>query len=411
MNKAARLARSAIGGQILTDYDSLYQAMDDGYRMEFCHDLGTFSFKGILEPMRVIQVSDASLSMRAFQDIDAVRIGEAIGLEDERTASFHSIKDRQFKTVCFVLCSTQTPVIDVINQVVKATHSNMKVIPASTVEQVVSQLRRLHTARRIQKHFVIITNEIPGLDIVSTCRKIRRRLNIYMQPFIAVYDSLIFGKTAEELGIDSIMPGFDIVKGEGSSRSSYVDGDSDSDEETDIIEFKQAVENFFAGGRVTGSQLSQGRGTNVSSSADAPDGVLPGSFDLEVAVARTAPVVTLNAKPLLSMSTLGLLTTTLDAVSARAFGIDENGRLVFATRAAMRVGVGKLAVPLPESEWLERVSVIAARAQEGMLRQTWSETIKHEWLDEGVTEDIKDAVHRPLRLGENLAIVLITWTL
>ena len=411
MNKAARLARGAVGGQILTDYNSLNQAMDDGYRMEFCHDLGTFSFKGLSEPMRVIQVSDASLSMRAFEEIDAVRVGEAIGLDDERTVSFHSVKDRQFKTVCLVLCSPQSPVVDVISQVVKATHRNMEVIPASTVEQVVSQIRLLHTARRIQKHFVIITNELAHLDIVSTCRKIRRRLNIYMQPFIAAYTSLILGNTAEELGIDAILPNYDVVKGEGSSRSSYVDGDSDSDEETDIIEFKQAVENFFADGKGDGGQSSHGRGSHTMSSVEAPDAVVPGSFDPEVGVARTAPIASLHAKPLLSMSTLGLLTTTLDAVSARAFGIDENGRLVFATRAAMKAGVGKSSTPLPETEWLGRVSVIAARAQEGMIRQTWSETIKHEWLDEGLVEDIKDAVHRPLRLGENLAIVLVTWTL
>lgn len=410
LNTSARVAHAARGGQVLTDYETLEQAMKIGYMVEFCHDLGVYMFKGVNKPLRLIQVSDASLVMRPFEDTEALQVQEPIGLESERSISFHSAKDREFKSKCFVLCSSDSPVTGIVKSVVHAIHAHVEVIPVSSVELVVTTLRQMDTNRRISKHYVIVTDELPSLDITTTCRKIRRRLNLYMQPAIATYLCLVSEANIAEIGIDVVLPNLDsLVGGVSVSRDSYVDGESDSDEETNVLEFKQALEQFFSDdGHFGGNAASM---ISSSETAEIAPGVNTYASQRRTGAGWLDPARGTHGKPLLSMSSLGLLTTALDAVSAKAFAIDDRGELRFSTRQALKCGVGNVSRSLPSSEWLKKVSVVAARAQEGIVKQAWTESIKRRWLDEedGVSKDIEGAVHRPLQIGDNLAIVLITW--
>ena len=405
LNFASRVARSAKGGQILTDYETLKSAIQNDYVVEFCHDLGMYQFKGIDNTVRVIQVSDASLMMRSFEEIDAIQVAPPVGLDEDRDLRSQTRSDDR-SSVCILLCTAKSPLIKIVQSLVRAIRKEIQVVSAQRIDDVVSQLRHRNSAGLIRNHMVIVSDEIERLDVVDACRQIRRKLNLFMQPRLAVYASLLNDLDAEQLGIDCLLPTLDAPFDASSSRNSYVDGDSDSEYEEDMIAFKQVVESFLLGeasesGLGVLQRLSESGGIASAPTLEANQN------DEKLPTFKQAPVPTHN-KPLLSMSNIGMLTTTLEAVCARAFAIDVNQQLIFATRRAVKAGVGASSGPLPPSDWLSRVSTVAAKAQRGILRQSWVETIKGSWLDENSEDEYVDAVHKPIRLGDDFAVVLVT---
>jgi hypothetical protein len=229
-----------------------------------------------------------------------------------------------------------------------------------------------------------------------------------MQPQLAVYASLMNDLEAEQLGVDCVLPNLDVPFETGLSRSSHVDGDSDSEYEEDLIAFKQMVECFLLGVvSESGADVTQRQSESSATVSALTPSISACQNDERIPKYKHEPVTAYN-KPLLSMSNIGMLTTTLEAVCARAFAIDVNQQLIFSTRRAIKAGVGASAAPLPPSDWLTRVSAAAAKAQRGIIRPSWVETIHGSWLDKNSNDEFTDSVHKPIRLGDDFAVVLVT---
>jgi len=420
LNFAARVARSAIGGQILTDYDSLHKAVQEGYQPEFCHDLGTYRFKGIEKPARIVQISDAALMLRSFEEIDAIKVSEPIGLEK---LSLTSPQADGVNTTCLLLCSANSSLLNTVKNVVDGVQSAqyqhlndpwyalieqknnqvIDVVALTSLSDVLMLLGKLNSKGRIRKHYLIISDEIDDFDVIDACRQVRRRLNLFMQPEIAVYSTLLGEHTRDDLGVDVVLPPPVVtMRDRNLSRSSFVDEEeSDSDDEEDTIRFKQALESFILG--ATGGELLQREhveGHRVAHSSSGRDS--PGPQELW-------PLAGSHDKTHGTLSNIDMLTNALEAAATNSFAVDATCQIVFTTRLAAQCGIGKSTSMLPESEWLTRIGKVIERARQGIIKQPWTESIKGSLISETVADkEYIDAVHTVLRVGENFAIVLVT---
>jgi phosphate transport system substrate-binding protein len=69
LNLSARVGGLAQGGQILCDKDTWRKAARVGFPYEHSRYIGLYSLRGIMEPVGLVQVSDASLNMRSFSSV------------------------------------------------------------------------------------------------------------------------------------------------------------------------------------------------------------------------------------------------------------------------------------------------------------------------------------------------------
>lgn len=420
LNFAARVARSAMGGQILTDYDTLHTAIEEGYRPEFCHDLGTYRFKGIKNPTRIVQISDPALALRSFEEIGAIKVSEPIGLEK---LSLRSPEAEDVNTTCLLLCSANSSLLDTVKNVVAGVqaancqHLNdpwyalieqksnqvIDVVALTSLPDILSRLGQLNSKGRIRKHYLIISDELDDFDVIDACRQVRRTLNLFMQPEIAVYSTLLGEHTRDELGVDVLLPPpVGGLRERSTSRSSFVDEESDSDDEEDKIRFAQALEHFIIGGMgnegLKREQIErQHRATASPSGRDSP-----GPRELW-------PLTGPHEKAPGTLSSIDMLTNALEAAATKSFAVDITRQIVFTTRLAAQCGIGKSTSVLPESEWITRIGKVVERAGQGIIKQPWTESIKGSLISEAMAdEEFIDAVHTVLRIGENFAFVLVT---
>ena len=69
LNLSARVAGLAHGGQILCDKNTWKKAASVGFPYEHSRYIGLYSLRGIMDPVGLVQVSDASLNMRSFASV------------------------------------------------------------------------------------------------------------------------------------------------------------------------------------------------------------------------------------------------------------------------------------------------------------------------------------------------------
>jgi len=194
LNLTARIARSAAGGQIVTDYDTLMQARaSSGYNIDFCRDLGSFSLKGIAVPVRMVQVSDASLLARAFEDIHAARVSEPtvdlFNADDAEVCS--SIAHVTHKSLCVVICKSGSIVFEAMRGVGDGLPRDdaLQIELATTLERAIDALSRSTNSGTVNSNILVITDEIEGINSMDACQYVRRHLKLRSQPQIALVSS------------------------------------------------------------------------------------------------------------------------------------------------------------------------------------------------------------------------------
>jgi len=258
---------------------------------------------------------------------------------------------------------------------------------------------------------LIISDELEGLSGSEACAFVRTNVPLRVQPNIAIYMSSLEGTSIAELGADFALPRLDANENGSTSRSSYVDHEDDSDDEDDLLDFKSAVEAFLTGRDA--SNVGSMRRT-ASMSMDHENLLVSEHLTTKIAQREQRPVQTL-APHRLSMNTITLLSNTLEASGVIAMGIDSSKQITLCTRAALKSGIGKTSSDLPSSEWLERVGSVATMMGRGIVRQPWSENVSSEWLnaeessDSGDKKVYENVKHTPMLLGEDFAIVIITF--
>ena len=347
-------------------------------------------------------------------------MSEPIGLEK---LSLRSPEAEDVKTMCLLLCSANSSLLDTVKNVVagvQAAHcqhlndpwyalieqkSNqvIDVVALTSLSDILTRLGQLNSKGRIRRHYLIISDELDDFDVIDACRQVRRTLNLFMQPEIAVYSTLLGEHTRDELGVDVVLPPpVGGLRERSTSRSSFVDEESDSDDKEDKIRFTQALEHFIIGG--TGNEglkreqiERQHRATASPSGRDSP-----GPRELW-------PLTAPHEKAPGTLSSIDMLTNALEAAATKSFAVDITRQIVFTTRLAAQCGIGKSTSVLPESEWITRIGKVVERARQGIIKQPWTESIKGSLINETVAdEEFVDAVHTVLRIGENFAFVLVT---
>ena len=73
INLCARVAGLAHGGQILCDKNSWKIAAAAGFPYEHSRYIGLYSLRGIMDPVGVVQVSDATLNIRSFARLKVLK--------------------------------------------------------------------------------------------------------------------------------------------------------------------------------------------------------------------------------------------------------------------------------------------------------------------------------------------------
>lgn len=420
LNLTARIARSANGGQILTDANTFLLAQEHGrYSSEFCHPLGTYKLKGINDQIGIIQISDASLMLRSFGDLDATHVEDAAGdaqmknMIESRQSDISRTRAR--RSCCVLLCEQGSTLKSVVQSVVRAIRAEVNLVVATSTKEVCMALRRLDIpGQPVNAPFLIISDELEGLSGSEACVSVRRNVPLRVQPNIAIYMSSLEGKSIAEVGADVALPGLDANENGSTSRSSYVDHEDDSDDEDDLLDFKSAVEAFL-----TGRDASNAGSVRRTASMSIEHANLLAAERLPATktVQREQRPVQTSAPHRLSMNTINLLSNTLEASGVVAMGIDSSKQVTLCTRAALKSGIGKSSSDLPSSEWLERVGSVASMMGRGIVRQPWSENVSSEWLnteessDSGDKKVYENVKHTPMLLGEDFAIVIITFPL
>ena len=69
LNLSARVAGLAHGGQTLCDKNTWKKAAEVGFPHEHSRYIGLYSLRGVMDPVGLVQVSDASLNMRSFASV------------------------------------------------------------------------------------------------------------------------------------------------------------------------------------------------------------------------------------------------------------------------------------------------------------------------------------------------------